>query len=250
MDRSRDGDKVLIIPLDLVGAIIALLSATLVLISINNIYQKKKAEEQFLAMLSCALKNSYENLRSGGTNEEELKKIVKLYKLINDIDDYIKTSPIVELDLNNYDTIDLLHSLDVAFKNMDAASKMQIMEALHQPSTAGQRSYIIKLLEKVVKKYNQDDEINKSKVWLGKAMAGKWDGTARWNLTDKTWKGLGIWKGGVIAGTWTAKGRWEQKGSNYGDFKGAGELVSNIEDSEQLCLQDQPTASVLDFKRF
>jgi hypothetical protein len=146
MDRSKDGDQSLISFLDLVGVIIALLSAALLLISINNTYQKKKAEKKFLTTLLCLLYKSYENSNCDVTDEDELIKINKLLTLINNIKSDIKVNLQKEVNLDENDTKDLLNSLDVAFRNMNAADIREIREGLYQPSIAGRLSYINKLL--------------------------------------------------------------------------------------------------------
>jgi len=214
--------------LDLVGVIIALLSAALLLISINNTYQKKKAEKKFLTTLLCLLYKSYENSNCDVTDEDELIKINKLLTLINNIKSDIKVNLQKEVNLDENDTKDLLNSLDVAFRNMNAADIREIREGLYQPSIAGRLSYINKLLVEVITKDNQEDDIFRSRVWWGALMNGIWDGVGKWYLINKTMEGNGIWIAGTLRGTWHVKGKWETKGNGYGDFEGIGELISDI----------------------
>jgi hypothetical protein len=70
----------------------------------------------------------------------------------------------------------------------------------------------------------EEDEIQQSRRWNGKAMNGTWDGTGTWHLADKTWSGHGKWQGGLISGTWNAKGKWKPSGNDAGDWNCEGEL--------------------------
>lgn len=74
----------------------------------------------------------------------------------------------------------------------------------------------------------KDEEIRQSRVWAGKAMAGRWDGNGRWHLEDKTWNGNGTWEGGLLHGTWNIKGKWESISNDRGDWNGRGDLVCNM----------------------
>lgn len=77
------------------------------------------------------------------------------------------------------------------------------------------------------KNNQEEDEIQQSRVWMSRAMNGKWDGTGRWN-EDKTWSGHGTWQGGLLSGTWNVQGKWEPAGNATGNLKGHGDLISNM----------------------
>jgi hypothetical protein len=84
-------------------------------------------------------------------------------------------------------------------------------------------------LEKLLNTVGPDAEMRQSRVWSSKAIKGRWDGSGKWDLEDKTWKGSGIWEGGLLIGTWQANGTWSSLGDSSGEWKAEGEFICNME---------------------
>ncbi len=73
---------------------------------------------------------------------------------------------------------------------------------------------------------NKDDDIKKSRKWVGGAMNGTWDGNGIWYKKDEKWDGSGTWKGGMIDGNWNVKGNWKSVSDVVGYWEGKGDIIS------------------------